>query len=174
MCLLSKTIQLNRSNSCAKLLLRQLHRIDFSRNLFLPQSNLSFGAIAAAAAPSITQLSLNSNKKIVSISTGSSFLRSVSMDSSSSEQAKLPVNRRVLSIQSHVVHGYVGNKSATFPLQVSFFFVFTIQVHIHLRMRHTVCQFNNQCLFILIEMLLMNIFVICMKVCLVKRVCSTF
>lgn len=27
--------------------------------------------------------------------------------------------RRVLSIQSHVVHGYVGNKSATFPLQVS-------------------------------------------------------
>ncbi|XP_053952709.1 pyridoxal kinase [Anastrepha ludens] len=27
-------------------------------------------------------------------------------------------SRRVLSIQSHVVHGYVGNKSATFPLQV--------------------------------------------------------
>jgi len=26
--------------------------------------------------------------------------------------------RRVLSIQSHVVRGYVGNKSATFPLQV--------------------------------------------------------
>uniref|UniRef100_T1KB49 pyridoxal kinase n=1 Tax=Tetranychus urticae TaxID=32264 RepID=T1KB49_TETUR len=25
---------------------------------------------------------------------------------------------RVLSIQSYVVHGYVGNKSATFPLQV--------------------------------------------------------
>ncbi len=25
---------------------------------------------------------------------------------------------RVLSIQSHVVYGYVGNKSATFPLQV--------------------------------------------------------
>ena len=25
---------------------------------------------------------------------------------------------RVLSIQSHVVHGYVGNKSAVFPLQV--------------------------------------------------------
>uniref|UniRef100_A0A2P2IA92 Pyridoxal kinase n=2 Tax=Hirondellea gigas TaxID=1518452 RepID=A0A2P2IA92_9CRUS len=25
---------------------------------------------------------------------------------------------RVLSLQSHVVHGYVGNKSATFPLQV--------------------------------------------------------
>lgn len=26
---------------------------------------------------------------------------------------------RVLSIQSHVVRGYVGNKSASFPLQVS-------------------------------------------------------
>ena len=26
--------------------------------------------------------------------------------------------RRVLSIQSHVVHGYVGNRAATFPLQV--------------------------------------------------------
>lgn len=32
-----------------------------------------------------------------------------------SETTKTP---RVLSIQSHVVHGYVGNKSATFPLQV--------------------------------------------------------
>ena len=29
-----------------------------------------------------------------------------------------PLKQRVLSIQSHVVHGYVGNKSATFPLQV--------------------------------------------------------
>jgi len=27
-------------------------------------------------------------------------------------------NCRVLSVQSHVVSGYVGNKSATFPLQV--------------------------------------------------------
>lgn len=26
---------------------------------------------------------------------------------------------RVLSIQSHVVRGYVGNKSASFPLQVN-------------------------------------------------------
>lgn len=25
---------------------------------------------------------------------------------------------RVLSLQSHVVHGYVGNKAATFPLQL--------------------------------------------------------
>lgn len=32
-------------------------------------------------------------------------------------------NRRVLAIQSHVVHGYVGNKSATFPLQVCLFVV---------------------------------------------------
>ena len=29
---------------------------------------------------------------------------------------------RILSIQSHVVSGYVGNKSATFPLQVGAFF----------------------------------------------------
>lgn len=28
---------------------------------------------------------------------------------------------RVISIQSHVVAGYVGNKSATFPLQVSMY-----------------------------------------------------
>lgn len=28
---------------------------------------------------------------------------------------------KVLSIQSHVVSGYAGNKSATFPLQVCFF-----------------------------------------------------
>lgn len=27
--------------------------------------------------------------------------------------------RRVLAIQSHVVHGYVGNKSAVFPLQLN-------------------------------------------------------
>ena len=27
-------------------------------------------------------------------------------------------HRRILSIQSHVVSGYVGNKSATFPLQL--------------------------------------------------------
>jgi hypothetical protein len=27
---------------------------------------------------------------------------------------------QVLSIQSHVVNGYVGNKSAVFPLQVKF------------------------------------------------------
>lgn len=32
-------------------------------------------------------------------------------------------SKRVLSIQSHVVFGYVGNKSSTFPLQVSCSFV---------------------------------------------------
>ena len=34
---------------------------------------------------------------------------------------------RVLSIQSHVVSGYVGNDSATFPLQVSHFLQFPYQ-----------------------------------------------
>jgi len=36
------------------------------------------------------------------------------------------LQRRVLSIQSHVVSGYVGNKSATFPLQLLGFEVDTI------------------------------------------------
>lgn len=36
----------------------------------------------------------------------------------SSKSCDEETKRRVLSIQSHVVHGYVGNKSATFPLQV--------------------------------------------------------
>lgn len=31
---------------------------------------------------------------------------------------KMMMANRVLSIQSHVVHGYVGNKAAAFPLQV--------------------------------------------------------
>ncbi|TPX68528.1 pyridoxal kinase [Spizellomyces sp. 'palustris'] len=35
-----------------------------------------------------------------------------------SASAPVSQNRRVLSIQSHVVYGYVGNKAATFPLQV--------------------------------------------------------
>ncbi|MFH4983894.1 hypothetical protein AB6A40_010603, partial [Gnathostoma spinigerum] len=30
-----------------------------------------------------------------------------------------PDNKRILSIQSHVVHGYAGNKCSVFPLQVS-------------------------------------------------------
>ncbi|KAH8370192.1 hypothetical protein KR093_002580, partial [Drosophila rubida] len=32
--------------------------------------------------------------------------------------ASCDLNKRVLSIQSHVVHGYVGNKMATYPLQL--------------------------------------------------------
>lgn len=40
-------------------------------------------------------------------------------------------SKRVLSIQSHVVHGYVGNKCAIFPLQLLGFDVdpvMTVQV----------------------------------------------
>lgn len=46
---------------------------------------------------------------------------------------------RVLSIQSHVVHGYVGNKSAVFPLQVLGFevdFVNTVQFSTHTGYKH--------------------------------------
>lgn len=39
----------------------------------------------------------------------------------STSTAQADDNKRVLAIQSHVVHGYVGNKSATFPLQVGEF-----------------------------------------------------
>eukprot|EP01052_Picozoa_sp_SAG31_P012170 SAG31_NODE_705_length_12695_cov_3.147007_8_plen_118_part_00 len=34
------------------------------------------------------------------------------------QTARMPPGGRVLSVQSHVVHGYVGNKSAVFPLQL--------------------------------------------------------
>mmetsp|Transcript_43132 Transcript_43132/g.55434 ORF Transcript_43132/g.55434 Transcript_43132/m.55434 type:complete len:321 (+) Transcript_43132:57-1019(+) len=37
---------------------------------------------------------------------------------SSLEFASSDISKRVLSIQSHVVYGYVGNKSAVFPLQL--------------------------------------------------------
>lgn len=46
---------------------------------------------------------------------------------------------RVLSIQSHVVHGYVGNKSAVFPLQVLGFevdFINTVQFSTHTAYKH--------------------------------------
>ena len=36
------------------------------------------------------------------------------------------LSQRLLSIQSHVVSGYVGNKSATFPLQLLGFEVRTL------------------------------------------------
>lgn len=39
--------------------------------------------------------------------------------SQSQSQLQSQSLKRVLSIQSHVVQGYVGNKCATFPLQVS-------------------------------------------------------
>jgi pyridoxine kinase len=39
-------------------------------------------------------------------------------DNENQEQPKPPHLQRVLSIQSHVVHGYVGNKAAVFPLQL--------------------------------------------------------
>lgn len=38
--------------------------------------------------------------------------------SSSTFSSESPTNHYCLSIQSHVVHGYVGNRSATFPLQL--------------------------------------------------------
>ena len=38
----------------------------------------------------------------------------------SSPEEEVPV--KVLSIQSHVVHGYCGNRSAVFPLQVKYLF----------------------------------------------------
>ena len=44
---------------------------------------------------------------------------------------------RVLSIQSHVVSGYVGNKSATFPLQLLGFEVDAIN---SVQVKHTICQ----------------------------------
>jgi pyridoxine kinase len=43
------------------------------------------------------------------------------------------MERRVLAIQSHVVHGYVGNKSSTFPLQL---------LGLHVDPINT-CQFSN-------------------------------
>lgn len=39
--------------------------------------------------------------------------------------------KRVLSIQSHVVHGYVGNKVATFPLQVGDAYTIKSIVYLH-------------------------------------------
>lgn len=66
----------------------------------------------------------------------------------------------VLSIQSHVVHGYVGNKSAVFPLQILGFevdFVNTVQFSTHTGYKHikgTMMQ-NNE-LIEIIEGLSLN------------------
>ena len=43
----------------------------------------------------------------------------------------MPAAKRVLSIQSHVVHGYVGNRCAVFPLQLLGF-----DVRLHLTARN--------------------------------------
>eukprot|EP00962_Isochrysis_galbana_P042076 scaffold15642_cov120-Isochrysis_galbana.AAC.1 len=40
---------------------------------------------------------------------------------------------RVLSIQSHTVHGYVGNKSAVFPLQLLGFEVRALSIAVPVR-----------------------------------------
>jgi len=42
--------------------------------------------------------------------------------------------KRVLSIQSHVVHGYVGNKVATFPLQVCYFDLYLSGISTNVRL----------------------------------------
>jgi hypothetical protein len=39
-------------------------------------------------------------------------------DSSTQQTGNTQLSPRVLSIQSSVVHGYVGNKAAVFPLQL--------------------------------------------------------
>lgn len=48
------------------------------------------------------------------------------MEADGASDQTLGQNKRVLSIQSHVVHGYVGNKSAVFPLQLCGFDVDSI------------------------------------------------
>lgn len=48
----------------------------------------------------------------------------------------MPAVKRVLSIQSHVVHGYVGNRCAVFPLQLLGF-----DVRLHLIARSDFRQF---------------------------------
>lgn len=61
----------------------------------------------------ISSVVLNSSRFVSSTSSSSySALLHLTQKMSSASQ------KRVLSIQSHVVHGYVGNKSATFPLQL--------------------------------------------------------
>ncbi|CAH0691874.1 unnamed protein product [Spodoptera exigua] len=67
---------------------------------------------------------------------------------------------RVLSIQSHVVHGYVGNKSAVFPLQVLGFEVDsinTVQFSTHTGYKHIKgTSLKNEELDELIDGLTMN------------------
>ena len=54
--------------------------------------------------------------------------------------ASMPAAKRVLSIQSHVVHGYVGNRCAVFPLQLMGFDVSpSSSIHICNRYRMPEC-----------------------------------
>ena len=59
----------------------------------------------------------------------------------------MPPKKRVLSIQSHVVSGYVGNKAAVFPLQVLGFDVDIIN-SVHFSVRREVsarfCLFDDR------------------------------
>lgn len=52
--------------------------------------------------------------------TGKSLINRRKVTASATASELMPQDRpkRVLSIQSHVVHGYVGNKSCVFPLQL--------------------------------------------------------
>ena len=61
--------------------------------------------------------SYQSNKQ--SLSYKARLLSSQSSSTASAEaKVIMPAAKRVLSIQSHVVHGYVGNRCAVFPLQL--------------------------------------------------------
>lgn len=58
-------------------------------------------------------------KKFVQrVSSGCRNFQTTSVTPIAVANQQVMATRRVLSIQSHVVHGYVGNKSATFPLQL--------------------------------------------------------
>ncbi|KOB72503.1 General control of amino acid synthesis-like protein [Operophtera brumata] len=67
---------------------------------------------------------------------------------------------KVLSIQSHVVHGYVGNKSAVFPLQVLGFevdFINTVQFSTHTAYKHIKGNvLQNEEMVQLVEGLMLN------------------
>ena len=45
-----------------------------------------------------------------------------------SSDSAMPAAKKVLSVQSHVVHGYVGNRCAVFPLQL---LGFDVSLHAH-------------------------------------------
>jgi hypothetical protein len=54
-------------------------------------------------------------------------MASAAATASTTDQQQEQFSPRVLSIQSSVVHGYVGNKAAVFPLQLLGFDVDPIQ-----------------------------------------------